>query len=129
MRRCETVTKAVERPATAAQARDRVHALLHSRPESLDEVVLTDALLITSELVTNAHRHAGGVTAFTARITDDRLELRVEDASPQLPATASRHRPGDIGGYGWPMVCQLATSVDIVHTAHGKAIHVTLQLR
>ncbi|MDC7335334.1 ATP-binding protein [Streptomyces lydicus] len=123
------MTQAPEIPATAAEARNRVHDLLHAHPEPLDEVMLIDALLITSELVTNARRHAGGVTAFATRITGNRLEIRVEDPSPRHPANTSRNSPGDIGGYGWPMVCQLATSIDIAPTSQGKAITVVLQLR
>ncbi|MFD8542357.1 ATP-binding protein [Streptomyces sp. NPDC059649] len=115
-------------PATAAQARDRVSDLLKAHPGPVEAMKYTDALLITSELVTNAQRHTDGLIAFTARITGNRLALLVEDTSPHRPVTASRHEPGDIGGYGWPMVCQLAASVTIVPTARGKAISVTLDL-
>ncbi|MFG3114392.1 ATP-binding protein [Streptomyces sp. NPDC048197] len=116
-------------PATAAQARDRVNDLLKAHPGAVEAMKLTDALLITSELVTNAQRHTDGLIAFTARIRGNRLTLLVEDASPHHPVTASRHGPGDIGGYGWPMVRQLATSVTIVPAARGgKVITVTLDL-
>ncbi|MEU5208997.1 ATP-binding protein [Streptomyces sp. NPDC020742] len=123
------MTQAAEIPATAAEARNRVHDLLQAHPQPLDEVFLIDALLITSELVTNARRHAGGVTAFAARITDDRLEILVEDAVPQHPVAVPHNGPGEVGGYGWPMVCQLATSVDITPTDAGKAIAVAVHLR
>ncbi|GAB7035654.1 ATP-binding protein [Streptomyces sp. NPDC021749] len=115
-------------PATAAQARDRVSDLLKAHPGPVEAMKFTDALLITSELVTNAQRHTAGLLAFTAHLAGNRLALLVEDASPHHPVTASRHGPGDIGGYGWPMVCQLATTVSIVPTARGKAISVTLDL-
>ena len=52
-------------PHNAAAARDMVTRLLNSRfcglhGESLADVVVADALLVTSELVTNAFRHGGG---------------------------------------------------------------------
>ncbi|WP_438489690.1 ATP-binding protein [Streptomyces sp. S186] len=122
------MARTAELPATSAEARDRVLALLHGCHRQLDEVVVTDALLITSELVTNALRHAGGVTGFVARITGDRLELTVEDASPVQPFAPSDVREGRIGGYGWSLVHRLATSVTVVPSAAGKGISVALRL-
>ncbi|GAA2658779.1 ATP-binding protein [Streptomyces lunalinharesii] len=118
-----------ELPATSGEARDRVLALLRAGHLQIDDVVVADALLITSELVTNALRHAGGVTGFTVRISDDSLEVTVEDASPLRPFVPSDTRDGRIGGYGWSLVGQLATSVVITSTAFGKGIHVALRLR
>ncbi|MFG2138379.1 ATP-binding protein [Streptomyces sp. NPDC048650] len=122
------MTRAAEIPTTAAEARDRVHDLLEICLRTVDEVVLTDALLITSELVTNALRHAGGLTAFTARVVDDRFEVAVEDASPVHPSLPGDRPVAAIGGYGWPMVRQLATSLAITPTAGGKCIHAALRL-
>ncbi|MFK0293267.1 ATP-binding protein [Streptomyces sp. NPDC090442] len=117
-----------ELPATSAEARDLVDALLRACHQSVDEIVVADALLITSELVTNALRHAGGVTGFTARITGGRLEVTVEDASPLRPSAPVDARDGRVGGYGWSLVHRLATSVAITTTAAGKGIHVALRL-
>ncbi|MFF0629096.1 ATP-binding protein [Streptomyces sp. NPDC004296] len=117
-----------ELPATSGEARDRVLTLLHSCRRQIDDLVVADALLITSELVTNALRHAGGVTGFTARIRGDRLEVTVEDASPVHPFVPPDDRNGRIGGYGWSLVRRLATSVAITPTALGKGIHVALRL-
>ncbi|MER7985195.1 ATP-binding protein [Streptomyces noursei] len=118
-----------ELPATSGEARDRVLSLLRAAHRQLDDLVVADALLITSELVTNALRHAGGVTGFTAHISGDRLEITVEDASPVRPFVPSDARDGRIGGYGWSLVGRLATSVVITSTAFGKGIHVALCLR
>ncbi|MGG2461221.1 ATP-binding protein [Streptomyces sp. RGM 3693] len=117
-----------ELPATSGEARDRVLALLHACHRQIDDLVVADALLITSELVTNALRHAGGVTGFAARISGGRLELTVEDASAVHPFVPSDDRDGRIGGYGWSLVRRLATSVAITPTALGKGIHVALRL-
>ncbi|MEU9121100.1 ATP-binding protein [Streptomyces sp. NPDC048506] len=124
------MTRTIDVPATAAEARERVDALLHTCHRPVDEAVVMDALLITSELVTNALRHAGGLTGFAVRITGGRLKVTVEDASPVRPSLPGDDRAGRIGGYGWPLVRRLATAVAITPTADGKGkgIHVALRL-
>ncbi|WP_324605436.1 ATP-binding protein [Streptomyces sp. NRRL S-15] len=77
-------------PRNAAAARETVTRLLASRihgpaGEGLAEVVVSDALLVTSELVTNAFRHGGGLTGFTAELTGEGLLLAVADASTDAP--------------------------------------------
>ncbi|MEV6261041.1 ATP-binding protein [Streptomyces sp. NPDC051784] len=115
-------------PLNAADARDVVTRLLEEEfcglgGEGPADVVVADALLVTSELVTNAVRHGGGLTGFEARITDDGLLLTVADASPRAPVTAERD-PGamPIGGYGWMLVRRLAKHVTVRHLPGGKHI-------
>ncbi|MFE3518159.1 ATP-binding protein [Streptomyces sp. NPDC059166] len=115
-------------PLNAAAARDVVTRLLEEEfcglgGEGPADVVVADALLVTSELVTNAVRHGGGLTGFTARITDDGLLLTVADASTETPVTAERD-PGTtpIGGYGWLLVRRLTKHVAIRHLPGGKHI-------
>ncbi|WP_327117494.1 ATP-binding protein [Streptomyces sp. NBC_01341] len=114
-------------PRNAASARDTVTRLLASRALGpagrLAEIVVADALLVTSELVTNAFRHGGGLTGFTAELTDEGLLLAVADASPEVPV-ASPHPPrtAHVGGYGWPLVCRLAERVSITFHPGGKRI-------
>ncbi|MEV1052081.1 ATP-binding protein [Streptomyces sp. NPDC049887] len=122
-------------PTSAAAARDRVDRLLEDhfreapqhRPPTL---VLTDALLVASELVTNAIRHGGGITGFAARVTDEGLELTVRDRNPAVPVV--RLRPDGqtfpVGGYGWPLVQRLATGIRIAPLREGKSITVLLPL-
>lgn len=118
-------------PVDAAEARRRVTDLLGAaleRPSTQDPVV-ADALLVTSELVTNALRHAGGVTAFEAMADRVGLRLVVEDASDALPTTKAPTADFTPGGYGWPMICRLATSVTVsLLPAGGKRIQVFLPL-
>lgn len=91
-----SVTRPV--PANAADARDAVMRLLTTQfcgpvSEGLAaDVVVADALLVTSELVTNAVRHGGGITGFAAELTDEGLRLTVMDASREL-AGRQRLRP------------------------------------
>ncbi|MEW1691328.1 ATP-binding protein [Streptomyces sp. NPDC091265] len=122
-------------PATAAEARSRVEALVITRFRELkavevDEVRLADVLLVTSELVTNAIRHGGGLTGFAAALTDDGLLLDVADASTQLPVVtdpADRGR-GLVGGFGWPLICRLARHVAVTPRPDGKQITALLPL-
>lgn len=115
-------------PARAAEARNFVHDLLHGAGIPVDDLALVDALLVTTELVTNAQRHGGGLIGFTARIVDGYLELTVEDRSERRPVTVGPRAPGATGGYGWPLVQRLARTIDIAMTATGKTIRVTLPL-
>ncbi|PWI44770.1 ATP-binding protein [Streptomyces sp. ICBB 8177] len=122
-------------PRTAAQARDHVRGLLtaHERATGVPVAARAhaDALLVVSELVTNALRHAGGMTGFSARVTQDALlEVVVTDGSPNPPATSVHEArlTGD-GGLGWPLIRALATRVTLTATARGgKDICVLLPL-
>ncbi|MGW2023550.1 ATP-binding protein [Streptomyces decoyicus] len=112
----------------AADARALVHELLDAHRPRIDERSVIDAVLVTSELVTNAQRHGGGLSGFSARIVAGLLEVTVADHSPRQPATAAGREKFAVGGYGWPMVQQLTSCVAIVPTASGKAITVTVPL-
>ncbi|RSS48705.1 ATP-binding protein [Streptomyces sp. WAC07061] len=120
-----------DRPAvaqvSAATARDRVRELLLLAGVGLDGVVAADALLVTSELVTNAIRHGDGVVAFRADLEDGFLRLSVTDASSRLPAarTGTAEHPG---GYGWPLIQRLAEHVACSARPGGKNITATLRL-
>ncbi|MEU8786591.1 ATP-binding protein [Streptomyces sp. NPDC048637] len=117
-------------PVRAAEARNFVHDLLHrtGSPVEVDDLALVDALLVTTELVTNAQRHGGGLTGFTARIVEGYLEVAVEDGSAHCPTAASPRDPGATGAHGWSLIQRLARTVDITVTVTGKTIRVTLPL-
>ncbi|MEU6083414.1 ATP-binding protein [Streptomyces sp. NPDC047108] len=109
-------------PLSASDARSAVERLLGTRcGASLRETAVIDALLATSELVTNAIRHAGGVTGFVAHLTSDGrgLELGVSDASDQEPVTGGPPEPGTPGGFGWPMILRICQAVR-VHREPGR---------
>ncbi|MER7826296.1 ATP-binding protein [Streptomyces sp. NPDC096097] len=114
-------------PESAAAARARVCEVLRLAGVGLDSVIAADALLVTSELVTNAIRHGGGITLFRADVADDVLLLSIGDADPRLPAprTGTVERPG---GYGWPLVQRLAERVDCRTHPDGKTINTVLRL-
>lgn len=118
---------------SAAQARALVGRVLHGTVAAGTQVE-ADALLVTTELVVNAIRHAGGVTAFAAALDPGAavLHVTVEDADPRHPrgAAADLDDATRIGGRGWPLVRLLATTVDVrALPGGGKRIHITLTLR
>ncbi|MGW6054117.1 ATP-binding protein [Streptomyces sp. NPDC055189] len=86
-----------------------------------------DALLVVSELTANALLHAGGVTRFSARLDSDELELRVSDASAQVPRRqqAVRGRPG---GHGWMVIERLCSRLNVEVEPGGKTITAALSL-
>ncbi|WP_299531548.1 ATP-binding protein [uncultured Streptomyces sp.] len=121
-------------PADAAAARAVVRTLLDDefctlRDVGMDDVVISDAMLVTSELVTNAIRHGGGLTAFSAELTVEGLLLSVSDANPAVPVTVAP-RPGaiQIGGYGWPLVHRLCKRVTVTPHSAGKRVSVLVAL-
>ncbi|SDL80307.1 ATP-binding protein [Streptomyces wuyuanensis] len=80
-------------PRTPSQARTKVEALLREWLMPArgvpDTKVVGDAVLVTSELVTNALRHGGGMTSFDVEMTDDGCRVSVGDRSDRLPELAS----------------------------------------
>ncbi|MFG2621241.1 ATP-binding protein [Streptomyces sp. NPDC048507] len=109
---------------SCAEARDTVRGALAglAAPAPWCEDVLT----VATELVSNARRHGGGVTAF--RVTADRgaVVIEVSDASPRPPVTEP-WAPRVPGGFGWRLVNQLAATDVRVHTrGHGKTVSAVL---
>ncbi|MEU3948880.1 ATP-binding protein [Streptomyces sp. NPDC029526] len=82
---------------------------------SCDADALSDALLVASELTTNAILHGGGVTEVRVDVTGPSVRVSVSDRSDELPVTrtaAERARGGRRpGGHGWPIVCRLSRDV------------------
>ncbi|WP_324787184.1 ATP-binding protein [Streptomyces sp. H51] len=81
-----------------------------------DADALSDALLVVSELTTNAILHGGGITDFRVDVVGPDVRVSVSDRSDALPAVAEpvdlqgRRR---IGGRGWSIVCRLARDVHV----------------
>lgn len=122
-------------PYVAADARRAVLRVLDGAPglPGNRDRIRADASLVVSELVTNAVQHGGGVTGFRANLTDDGagLRLEVDDASTARPVArrALGVDPTLIGGFGWPIVQRLASSVTVEFLpAGGKRIVVVLPL-
>lgn len=107
-------------PRSASEARHLVEDLVHDQLPTLSAAdrageAVSDMLLVTSELVTNAIRHGGGITGFWAVLDADGLRLAVRDRSDTVPFVRRRDPtdPVPIGGYGWPLICRLASEVTV----------------
>ncbi|MCX4775417.1 ATP-binding protein [Streptomyces sp. NBC_01264] len=81
---------------------------------ALDSVTTADALLVTSELVTNAIRHGGGLIAFCAEITGEALRVCVSDGARTLPRPGRLPRSSPVGSAG-------RSSSDSRHTSTSAA--------
>ncbi|MEV0094913.1 ATP-binding protein [Streptomyces sp. NPDC050738] len=106
-------------PASAAQAREDMREFFSElspapTPESAD-----NAVLVVSELVTNALRHAGGITALYLAADRTTLEITVRDPSHAPPRERSPDLNGCGGGFGWPLVRFLSRKVAVLPSAHG----------
>ncbi|MEW2141121.1 ATP-binding protein [Streptomyces sp. NPDC005409] len=91
-------------------------------------VALDTALLVISELVTNAVRHTSGSCVLELRrARDGGLDVDVTDSSTAQPRPRPPGHEGE-GGWGWHLVNQLATQVDVrpLGEQRGKTIHVHL---
>jgi anti-sigma regulatory factor (Ser/Thr protein kinase) len=111
------VTGCIAESRAAAVAFLRLH-VPHARTTFRDDV-----LLVISELVTNAVRHAPGPLTLKLRLLPGGIGITVLDTSPSLPRPRT---PDRTGGRGWPIVQSLAHRVNVVPGPHGKTVHVEL---
>ncbi len=106
-----------------AAARSHVQAAIRDWDVPVDSSV---AVLLTSELVTNAVTHDGGASIFLV-ITCPCGHLRVDvhDTSWALPAPADADRDAE-AGRGLMLVNSLSSSWGYYRTPAGKAVYFTL---
>ena len=110
-------------PAAAAEARRQVRAAIWAWDVPVDADV---AVLLTSELVTNAISHEAGET-ITLAITCSFGQLRVDvhDTSCSLPVLVDA--PADAeAGRGLMLVASLSAKWGFYRTPAGKAVYFTL---
>ena len=110
-------------PAAAAQARRQVRAAIGAWDIPVDPDV---AVLLTSELVTNAIRHqpAEPVT-LTITCICGQLRVDVHDTSRSVPVPAHAP-PGAEAGRGLMLVASLSADWGYRRTPAGKAVYFTL---
>ncbi|MFF4212102.1 ATP-binding protein [Streptomyces sp. NPDC001796] len=121
---------------SAATARAYVLAVVRGHwataPVRPTEQAVTDLLLVTSELVSNAIRHGGGLAGFEAVPTREGVRLVVRDRSPDIPSVAfgTGELPNrqDRGGFGWPLIIKLARDIVIESHVGGKSVSVLVPL-
>jgi anti-sigma regulatory factor (Ser/Thr protein kinase) len=107
------------RPLSARRARDAVAQLLGVRaPVGF----VRDALLLTSELVSNAITHGEGACELRASFTSppDHLRVDVIDESPFIPILArGAVRRARVGGLGLVLVAEVASDWGVGPSAGG----------
>jgi anti-sigma regulatory factor (Ser/Thr protein kinase) len=113
-------------PAAPAEARRRVRDAIRSWQVPVD---LDAALLLTSELVTNAVRHEAGQRAqavvLAIACSRGRLRVDVHDTSRSLPAVAEVPADAETGR-GLLLVETLSDEWGFYRTPAGKAVYFTL---
>ncbi|MFF3316050.1 ATP-binding protein [Streptomyces sp. NPDC003035] len=83
--------------------------------------------LVVSELVTNAVRHARGAAgSLCLQAKNDSITIDVSDADPRPPRERTPDFTGGTGGFGWPMVQNLATAVAVTTRPSGKTVRAIL---
>ncbi len=109
-------------PAAAAAARRQVRAVIRDWKVPVDPDI---AVLLTSDLVTNAIVHGGGETVTLAvRCSSGRLRVDVYDGSRSLPEAAEPAPAGT--GPGLALVAALSAAWGCFHTPAGRAVYFTL---
>src|SRR6202012_1465537 len=121
-------------PAAAAAARRFVRQTLQSwdiseRSPDADRVV-DDAVLLTSELVTNAVVHAGTALDVTCRIASGELEIAVRDRHPArtLPDIPEAASPSAARGRGLLLPSARASSWGVTCARTAKAVWFRMSL-
>ena len=111
-------------PRSVAVARRLVENTLDGQAPG----VVEDAVLLTSELVTNAVRHAESTVRVVVAVDDRFVRVEVHDDSDLLPVVGPA-RSTAMGGRGMPMVDVLARRWGVTPAADGgKAVWFELGL-
>ena len=110
-------------PAAAAEARGQVRAAICAWDVPVDPSV---AVLLTSDLVTNAIRHETGETVTLAiDCSQGQLRVDVHDSTRDIPVVMET--PGDAEtGRGLMLVATLSDEWGFYRTPAGKAVYFTL---
>lgn len=106
--------------ADVSQARHATAAFLSEECAWVDRDAV---VLVVSELISNAVRHATGWWELSVSVKRGSLVVELYDANEALPVA----REGDLGGrggHGWHIIERLATEVEVVRRPGGKAIRV-----
>jgi len=110
-------------PDAAAKARRHVRAALYAWDVPVDPSV---AVLLTSELVTNAITHEIGETVMLViSCTWNQLRIDVHDTSPSMPVPVNAPLDAE-AGRGLLLVSSLSTEWGWYRTCSGKAVYFTL---
>jgi anti-sigma regulatory factor (Ser/Thr protein kinase) len=110
-------------PAAASEARSQVRAAIDDWEVPIDAEV---AVLLTSELVTNAIQHQAGATIMLAiTCVCDQLRVAVYDTSHSLPMPVDAPADAETGR-GLMLVASLSNEWGFSRTDGGKMVYFTL---
>jgi anti-sigma regulatory factor (Ser/Thr protein kinase) len=110
-------------PSVSTPRHARRHLAAYLGDQARPDLIPT-AILLVSELVTNAVVHGSGTVELRARFEGPSLHVEVVDDSDQLPQRRERH----IWGHGLDIVDDLALSWGVTPLdGHGKATWFYLQ--
>ena len=112
----ETLTMSVNTAQSVSEARHELDAQL----DGWSCGRAPDALLVFSELVTNAIKHAGGAIRVVVLHGDHSLRFEVYDDTHSIPAV--REVASAPGGFGLRIVEQISESWGWDQTATGKVV-------
>ena len=104
-------------------------AFVHERcaAAQVAEDTCDTAVLLVSELVTNAVEHARSPVRLTVQVSGGTLHVEVQDTNRSLPAI-QHASPGAVHGRGMAIVDTLATDWGVRATARGKVVWFDLAL-
>lgn len=108
----------------ARQAREFVRRCL--QPWVGDEL-LDDALVVASELVTNAVMHAGTTSELVVRVDPDLVELRLSDGDPRTPRRRTLVGGLPAQGRGLVVLSSLSERWGVDERADGKTVWAVLR--
>lgn len=112
-----------KRPSAPAEARGRVRATIRGWSAPVDADA---AVLLTSELVTNALRHeAGDAITLAIRLSPGGLRIDVHDTSPALPVVTDTSADAETGR-GLVLVAALSADWGFYRTPGGKVVYFVL---
>jgi anti-sigma regulatory factor (Ser/Thr protein kinase) len=110
---------------SAAQARQWLSAFLEPLP--VQSAFRQDALLVMSELVTNALLHGQGLPVVRATVTPESMELAVTDSGQESPHLQEID-PTRIGGLGLLIVDRLCSAWGVSRFPGGKTVWATMPI-
>ncbi|QMU71806.1 ATP-binding protein [Streptacidiphilus sp. P02-A3a] len=116
------------RAGSTSAARGLTTAFLRGPPTDVPRVLEADALLLVSELVSNAVRHAPGPCVLELDDDGADLVIAVSDTSDSLPHQRRPDLAAGDGGFGWTLLTALSDQVAVVRNpAGGKTVTAVLR--
>ncbi|KOX17382.1 MULTISPECIES: ATP-binding protein [unclassified Streptomyces] len=114
-----------EEPGVAGTCRDLTRRALSEwfgAAGAPGQVAAEDALLLVSEVVTNAFTHGGAPYELRLDRTGSRLWVQVSDRSPVPPRPRGPHCPSRSSGHGLYLLERLSAAWGCVPRDGGKAV-------